>query len=144
MKNNGTLMASPFAFLNCINSGKKDPSLNMRDYVPFLINRSLSYFPDCIGIVNEMNLQHHIDPEIQFSFLINMIRPRRRFTKWTKPGDQDDLKLVAEHYGYNMDKATQALGILSDDQLDVIRKIKSESESNDRRKQHGGNLPKKR
>ncbi len=135
-------MPSPFAFLNSINGGRRDDSLLEKDYVPFLINRSLSYFPDTVQIVNVMNGHPHLDNELQFAFLLNMIRPRKRFTKWTKPDQQDDLLAVAQYYGYGLNKAQNALDCLSTEQLDIIKEIiKSESDSNDRRKQHDRDSP---
>ena len=116
---------SPFEFLNAINFTKKnvmsDPE-NEKYYNSFIINRSLSYFPDTVAIANEMNKYHHLDSRLQFSFLINIIRKRKRFSKWIKPEIENDVEVVKEYYGYSNEKARQVIQLLTPQQLDVLRK----------------------
>lgn len=115
---------SPFDFLNTINSTKVDlmgdPD-NEKLYVPFVVNRSLSYFPDTVAIANEMNRYHHIDSKLQYQFLINIVRKRKRFSKWVKPEIENDIEMVKEYYGYSNEKAQQALAILSPTQLQKLK-----------------------
>ena len=87
---------NPFEFLNAINYTKKDLMVdpeNEKHYNSFVVNRSLSYFPDTVAIANEMNKYHHLEKRLQFSFLINIIRKRKRFSKWIKP-QIEDLSLI--------------------------------------------------
>jgi hypothetical protein len=63
---------------------------------------------------------------MQFYYLINSIRPQKRYAKWVKKISEDDLELVKVHYGYNDDKARQAMSILSDDQIKLIRKSREQ------------------
>jgi hypothetical protein len=115
---------SPFDFLNVINDTKKDlmedPD-NEKKYVPFVVNRSLSYFSDTIHVANAMNQYHHLDNKLQFQFLINIVRKRKRFSKWMKPTEIDDMEAVKEYYGYSNEKARQVIPLLSSDQLTIIR-----------------------
>lgn len=115
---------SPFDFLNAINDTKKDlmedPD-NEKKYVPFVVNRSLSYFSDTIHVANAMNQYHHLDNKLQFQFLINIVRKRKRFSKWMKPTEIDDMEAVKEYYGYSNEKARQVIPLLSSDQLTIIR-----------------------
>tara|TARA_B000000557_G_scaffold232561_1_gene206552 strand:+ start:102 stop:479 length:378 start_codon:yes stop_codon:yes gene_type:complete len=115
---------SPFEFLNAINFTKKnvmsDPE-NEKYYNSFIINRSLSYFPDTVAIANEMNKYHHLDSRLQFSFLINIIRKRKRFSKWIKPEIENDVEVVKEYYGYSNEKALQILPLLTPEQLNELR-----------------------
>tara|TARA_B110000977_G_scaffold4631_2_gene6620 strand:- start:560 stop:886 length:327 start_codon:yes stop_codon:yes gene_type:complete len=90
-------------------------------YVPFVTNRSLSYFPDTVLLANEMNRYHHIDSKLQYQFLINIVRKRKRFSKWVKPEIENDIESVKEYYGYSNDKARQVLRLLSSEQLTIIR-----------------------
>ena len=69
-----------------------------------------------------MNMRHQLDGKLQNDYLINTIRPKKRFAKWLKKVSEDDLEVVKTYYGYNNDKARQALTILSDDQLIMIRR----------------------
>ena len=90
-------------------------------YNSFMVNRGLSYFPDTIIIANEMNRHHQIDNKLQYQFLINMIRKRKRFSKWAKAQKESDIDAVKEYYGYSNEKARQALTLLSPDQITIIK-----------------------
>lgn len=119
----------PFDFINDINGsqenlmrGTEDDTLAEKAYSPFLTNRSFSYHQDTIGLANEMNLKHHLDKKLQYEFLLNTIRPRKRFAKWVKKDKEGDLDAVKEYFGYSDNKALQALATLSDDQIKTIKK----------------------
>jgi hypothetical protein len=116
---------TPFDFINAINLTKKnlfeDPQAE-KDYVPFLVNRGLSYFPDTVLYANEMNRNSGIPKDWQFSFFLNTIPKKKRFSKWhKKDADSESLTLVKEYFGYSSEKALEALSILSDDQLVMIK-----------------------
>jgi len=91
-------------------------------YVPFLTNRSLSNFPDTLLYANEMNMNHHLDNKLQFHYLINTIRPKKRFSKWAKRQDSDDFEAVKQYFKYSNSKTDQALQLLSPDQIKIIKK----------------------
>ena len=117
-------MTKPFDYVNAINYTKKDIMETEEDegvYNSFLVNRSLSYFGDTAILANEMNISHHLDNRLQFSFLINIIRKRKRFSKWLKPEIQNDVDVVKEYYGYSNEKASQVLPLLSPQQIEIIR-----------------------
>ncbi len=123
------MTVSPFDFVNAITISKKDiikesenPALMEKEYSPFIVNKALSYFTDTILYANEMNMNAHLDNKLQFQYLINSIRPKKRFAKWVKAVSEDNLELVKTYYGYSNEKAHQVLSILSDDQLEMIRK----------------------
>lgn len=116
---------SPFDYLNSINDTKKDimvDDVSEKSYNSFIVNRSLSYFPDTVAFANEMNTRHHLDNKLQYSFYINIIRKRKRFSKWIKPDLDSDMEVVKEYYGYSNDKARQALTLLSPEQITQLRK----------------------
>lgn len=122
-------MTSPFDYVNAINFNKQDlmtgtenDELAEAAYVPFLTNRSLSNFPDTILYANEMNMNHHLDNKLQFHYLINTIRPKKRFSKWAKRQDSESFAIVKEYFKYNNTKTEQALAILSPDQIKIIKK----------------------
>ena len=91
-------------------------------YNPFLTNRALSQFIDCILLANEMNQRHHVDNKLQYDYLINRIRPRKRFKKWDKKQDNENIEIIKEYYSCNNDKARVTLSLLSEQQLDIIKK----------------------
>ena len=115
---------NPFDFLNSINSTKvnlldKDPE-NINQYNGFLVNRSLSYFPDTVLISNEMNRLHHLDARLQYDFLINIVRKKKRFSKWDKP-QSTDIECIKEYYGYSDSKAKQIIGLLTSEQIQELK-----------------------
>tara|TARA_B000000557_G_C20722203_1_gene420671 strand:+ start:362 stop:763 length:402 start_codon:yes stop_codon:yes gene_type:complete len=119
---------NPFDYINAINTSKKNlmrdtnnDRIAEKEYSSFLTNRALSYFNDTIGYANEMNVRHYADNLLQFEYLLNIVRVKKRFSKWVKKENDRDLSLVKEYYGYNNAKAVQALSILSQQQLDNIR-----------------------
>lgn len=116
---------NPFEFLNTINYSKQDimeDDLIEKQYVPYMINRSLSYFNDTVILANEMNRYHHLDSKLQYHFLLNIVRKRKRFSKWLKPQTIDDVEVIKEYYGYSNDKARQVISLLTPSELEQIRK----------------------
>lgn len=115
---------NPFEFVNAINNTKQDllsdPALE-RLYSPYMVNKALSYFPDTLLYANEINRNPHIDSKLQFHFFLNSIRPAKRFAKWVKKQNDNDLTAVMEYYGYSPEKAKSALSILSSDQVITIK-----------------------
>lgn len=97
-------------------------SLDEKSYNPYMVNRTLSYHVDCVFYANEMNMNYLLDGKMQYDFYLHSIRKmKRKFQKWHKNVDSDDLKLVKEHFGYSDEKAKDALRILSEEQLEQIR-----------------------
>ena len=116
---------SPFDYLNSINYTKEDimhDDIDEKQYVSFVVNRSLSYFPDTVAIANEMNRYHHIDKKLQYHFMLNIVRKRKRFSKWNKPELDNNIEVVKEYYGYSNEKARQALTLLSSSQIEELKK----------------------
>jgi hypothetical protein len=112
-------------WLNSINFSKKnlleeDPSL-IKEYVPFVINKCLSGEIDTIMYVNEMNINHHLDKDIQYSFYLNSLRKRKRYSPWIYKDKIKDLDCVKSYYGYSNEKANQALRVLTKEQLNFIK-----------------------
>tara|TARA_B100000497_G_C7682353_1_gene412950 strand:- start:1558 stop:1938 length:381 start_codon:yes stop_codon:yes gene_type:complete len=116
---------NPFEFVNSINSTK----VNIMDqdadtetkYNSFLVNRSLSYFPETVIMSNEMNRLHHLDAKLQYDFLINIVRKKKRFSKWNKPEERTDIECVKKYFGYSESKAKQVVGLLSESQITTIK-----------------------
>jgi hypothetical protein len=108
-------------WLNSINFTKEDLSENIKDYPPYIINRCLSGHIDCVMYANEMNKNHHLGKDMQYSFYINSLRKRKRFSPWIKKDKIEDLESVKSYYGYSNEKAHQALKILSKEQINFIK-----------------------
>ncbi len=121
-------MSNPFDYINAINFGKDvmsgtdNDELAEKGFNPFLTNRQFSYFNDTVHIANEMNRFAHLDNKLQFDFYINIVRPRKRFTKWSKTEHHEDLEAVAQYYGYSYEKARQIIKVLTSDEIEEIKK----------------------
>ena len=115
---------NPFEYLNAINYTKQNimvDDLAEKSYNSFMVNRSLSYFHDTVLMANEMNQHHHVDNRLQFDFFINIVRKRKRFSKWHKPETVSDLEAVKKYYGYSNEKARQVLFLLTTDQINELK-----------------------
>ena len=111
-------------WLNSINFTKEnlmeDPDAK-RNYAPYIINRCLSGNLDCIMFVNEMNKYSFLDKDMQYTFYLNTLRKKKRFSPWLRKDKVTDLQCVKQYYGYSNEKASQALKILSKQQIDYIK-----------------------
>lgn len=113
-------------YLKAINKSK-EPLMDSedhfieRDYVPYVINRCLSFFPDTIIQTNEVNLRSNMDKKMQFDFLRGTIRKGNRFSPWMKETLPKDIDAVKEYFNYNNKKAKEALDILTPEDLENIK-----------------------
>lgn len=130
-------MSNPFDYVNAISQTKENmvrntenDELAIKGYKSFLVNKSLSYHIDTIGVANEMNMRHDADARMQFEYLLNSVRPKKRFAKWVKRVEDEDISSVKEYYGYNDVKAEQALSILTPQQLEHIKQKLSKGGKN--------------
>jgi hypothetical protein len=116
---------SPFEFANQILQGKKQlivDEATEAEYVPFMVNRALSYHKDCVLYANEMNRRHQLDKKLQNDFLLNTIRAKKRpFNKWIKPEKSEDIACIKSFYGFSDAKARDALRLLTDKQIQELK-----------------------
>jgi len=136
---------NPFDYLNAINYTKEDvirdsdnPELAEKLYQPYVVNRGLSYFIDTIYAANEVNRYHDIDNQMQFDFLINIIRKNKRYSKWYKSQPNDDVDAVMSYYEYSRDKARLVVDLLTKDQMKIITKSQSKGGIHDDDNQSNG------
>ena len=112
-------------WLNSINFTKEDLLKDDPDvinkYPPYIINRCLSGHLDCILFANEMNINHHLDKDLQYYFYLNTLRKKKRFSPWLRKDKVTDLEIVKQYYGYSNEKALNALKILTPDQINFIK-----------------------
>jgi len=117
----------PFVFLNSINQSKvplmDEDHLCEKEYVPYMTNRGLSYFSDTIFYANTMNRHGNIDKKLQFDYLRISVRPRKRFSKWLKPEQDDRVDALKVLYGYSNTRAREVVDLLSEDDWKQIRSL---------------------
>lgn len=119
-------MMNVFTFVAAINTKKSDDLFKEpeaeKEYIPYLVNKAFSYFPDTILYVNEININHNIPKQWQFDFLMNSIPKRNRFSKWSKKeSTPQDVMTIVEYYGYSVKKATEVIDLFTNDQLQQIK-----------------------
>jgi hypothetical protein len=136
--------SNPFEALNFINAGKdpirtaENPERAEKDYNGYFTNRGLSYHVDAIMYANEMNTHHGLPNQLQVDYLINTIRPRKRFAKWAKPAKSEDLDTVMEYYGVNHARAHGILKLLSSTQLAELKNRTEKGGQNGNSRRVGG------
>ena len=113
-------------YLKSINETKEnlldsDDPMWTKKYSPYIINKCLAPFNDTIMLVNEMNMRHHLDSKLQYDFLLNTIRSKKRYAPWVKASKLKDLEYVKEYFGYSNEKAKAALKILDNEQINTIK-----------------------
>jgi len=118
-------MSNPFDYVNAILQNKKQlivDEITEKEYLPFIVNRSVSYHKDCIMYANEMNKRHFIDKKLQFDFLLNTVRSQKRpFAKWVKSEKSDDLECLKTIFGFSESKARAALSLLSKEEIQQLK-----------------------
>ena len=112
-------------WLDSVNFSKRniveEDGAEIKTYVPFLMNRILSGHLDCIMFANEMNKFPNLDKDLQYSFYLNTLRKKRRFSPWLRKDKVTDLEIVKQYYGYSNEKASNALKILTPEQINFIK-----------------------
>ena len=113
-------------WLNSINFNKDDLTSEdpecIKEYPSYIVNRCLSGHLDTILYANEMNLHPNLDKDMQYQFFLNSLRKRKRFSPWLRKDKVDNLNIIKKYYGYSNEKALQALRLLTQQQLDYIKK----------------------
>ena len=110
-------------WLNSINFTKETPAdpTEINSYSPYIINRCLSGHLDCVLFANEMNKYSFLDKDMQYSFYLNTLRKKKRFSPWLRKEKVTDLEIIKQYYGYSNEKASNALKILTPEQINYIK-----------------------
>lgn len=112
---------------------KKNVLENSKDYVPYVVNKALSFHYDCVMYANQMNMVPSLDSDLQYHYYLNSVRSYKRpFQKWHKFEKNEAIEAIKEYYGYSSDKAKATLEILSDEQIEIIKKNLYKGGLNDR------------
>ena len=113
-------------------SSKKDCSWDPefeKIYNSFVVNRALSNHNDCLFYANTLNALPNLTKDQQYTYLLNTIRARKRpFVPWAKAAPKNsDLAAVKAYYGYSDAKATEAMKVLTDEQVTyIVKRMKIE------------------
>lgn len=127
-------MTGLFDYVNSITQKTEDLSGNEdleKEYVPFLINKAMSYYVDTVMIANQMNMLSDIPVRQQYQYYYNTVRKSKRWAKWHKKVEDEDLELIKEYFGYNDRRANEALEILSPNDITIIKERSNKGGIND-------------
>lgn len=127
-------MTGLFDYVNSITQKTEDLSGNEdleKEYVPFLINKAMSYYVDTVMIANQMNMLSDIPVRQQYQYYYNTVRKSKRWAKWHKKVEDEDLELIKEYFGYNDQRANEALEILSPNDITIIKERSNKGGIND-------------
>lgn len=117
--------STPFDWLKSVSETKSnliDLGYDIRDYIPFVVNKGLSYFPDSILYANEMNMRAYLSPRMQYDYLFHAIRPRARYSKWFKAdAEQKTIAAIAEYMQLSPRKVSQIMHLISDEQKEKMK-----------------------
>lgn len=94
-----------------------------KDFLPFIVNRCLSYFADTVLYANDMNRHSMLPLRAQYDYLRISVRKRKRFSPWKKKVIDKRLQLVQEYFEVSYTKAKEYLKILTESNLAVIESI---------------------
>lgn len=115
---------SPFQFINAIHLTKEElivDDWSEKQYPPYLVNRGLSFGQDTVIAANMMNSRPHIEKKLQFDFLINSIRPRKRFNKWMKAQEVELIEMIKQYYNYSTEHARQVASLFDETQTKLLK-----------------------
>lgn len=95
-------------------------------YEPFMVNRAFSLSEDSVRLAALMNERPHLDKEMQATFYIHALRPRRRFEKWPKSLTDDTVELIAQYYGMSYREAKLHVNLHTKEQYAEMREVLKE------------------
>lgn len=118
----------PFDYVNSVTDNKKNmmvgtdnDELAEKSYNPFLTNKSLSYHMDTILYANEINQYSMLDNKLQYEYYLYGIPKKKRFSKWSKKIEDEDIEVIVQWYSCNYSKAAEILKIINKSTLDLIK-----------------------
>lgn len=123
-----------WSFENSINTGKTKLVITEQPfkYDKWRTNSTLSNYTDTLFYANMMNMNYDITDEMHYNYLFHSVRKAKRFGRRKTEQDkeiekqikeeQEKIALIQEYYKYNLVKAKTALNVLTDVQLDKIKR----------------------
>jgi len=87
------------------------------EYVPYVINRCLSYFPDTLFHSNRMNARTGLGKSQQYRYYLESLSKKKRFSRWIKPDVDPNLETVMEYYGYSRKQAQSVVSLFPESEI---------------------------
>lgn len=112
-----------FDFLKDLSEKKADilDESNESLYSPWIVNRFLSMDATTVMYANEMNTRNFLPKRLQYDYYLKSIKKNRRFFKYVKENEQENLDVVREYFGYSKNKAKEVISILSEADITYMK-----------------------
>ena len=111
-------------YLNSINYSKENVFDPDDEYVPFLVNRSMTYFTDTLMYAAEIGKHMEFsDDSTHYMYWLCSVSKRKRFSKWNKSQVSSDLSAISSIYNVSKEKAKEYESCLSQDEIAYIVKM---------------------
>lgn len=94
---------------------------NESDYPSWVVNRALSFYPDTILQVNEINQHSQMPRTMQYKYLLYSVRKKNRYSPWLKVKLDPGVQLIKEYYGYSVRKAKEVLPMFTNEDLEELK-----------------------
>ena len=94
---------------------------NESDYPTWVVNRALSFYPDTILQVNELNQRPYLPKTMQYKYLVECIRKKNRYSPWLKVKLDPGVQLIKEYFGYSTRKAREVLPMFTNEDLEELK-----------------------
>ena len=96
---------------------------NESDYPSWVVNRALSFYPDTILQVNEINQHSQMPRTMQYKYLLYSVRKKNRYSPWLKVKLDPGVQLIKEYFGYSTRKAREVLPMFTNEDLEELKLI---------------------
>ena len=100
----------------------KDYDYSESDYVPYLVNKALSFHIDCLFTVEILNCYPFLDKKLQYDYYFYAIKGYNRpFKKWIKGSEDKNLQIIQSYYNCSLSKAKEIIGLLTNENISLIK-----------------------
>lgn len=114
----------PFDYVNSINNKKQYMYDDGEGYNSYIVNRSLSYHPDAVLFVNDVNKSYDMPDQQKYDYLFYSVRKRNRnHAKWYKTDNRKTIANIMEYYECNAKVAKQYLRTMKSEDVDYINNM---------------------
>jgi hypothetical protein len=112
-----------FDYIKTINTKTGQLAVDDKSYVPFVVDRAFSHYPDTLEFANKMNVRMGIDMNLHYDYYYHSVPAKSRYKGWVKSDRDYNLDLVTEYYDVSEREAINMLELLSDEQIGELRKF---------------------
>jgi trimethylamine:corrinoid methyltransferase-like protein len=80
-------------------------------------------FGETVLCSNMMNSLHHLSKKMQYDYYYYSVKKKNRFSKWSKPEENDIVNVISEQYKVNKSRAKEYLSLLTEDDIQTLKQM---------------------